>query len=44
MRLNAQGVYNRLQDWLNYTVKVENDAVHDMAMMFRDAIEDESKI
>lgn len=44
MRLNAQGVYNRLQDWLNYTVKVENDAVSEMAIMFREAIEEERKI
>lgn len=40
----SQTLYNKLDDWIHYTVKVENEAVNEMAIMLRSAIENEEKI
>ena len=37
-------LYNKMEDWLEYTSRVENDAVQEMSNMFRFAIEEEEKI
>ena len=44
MRLNAFALYNKLQDWIVYAVKVENEAVNELIAMLRNAIEREHKI
>lgn len=44
MRLNAVALYNKLQDWIVYAVKVENEAVNELIAMLRNAIEREHKI
>ena len=35
----ANLLYNKLQDWILYTVRVENQAMNEMAKIFRDTIE-----
>lgn len=40
----SEDVYARLEDWLNYNMKVENEAVEKIAMIFRDHIEDHEPI
>ena len=39
MRENSNNLYDKLEDWTNYTFKIENDAVDTMANIFKDAIE-----
>lgn len=40
----ASILYRKLEDWLNYTYQVENDAVDKILFMFQENIEAESKI
>ncbi len=35
MRAMATALYNKMEDWIAYTVKVENDAVNEMDLIFR---------
>ena len=37
-------LYGKLEDWIEYTFKVENDAVNEMDNIFRNYIEEEKKI
>ena len=37
-------MYQKLEDWQDYSMTVENEAVENLAMIFRDHIEDHSPI
>jgi len=39
LRTMSTLLYNKLEDWLEYTSSVENNAVHEMTCMLRVAIE-----
>lgn len=39
MRAQANLLFGKLQDWIDYTFKVENDAVNEMDAIYREYIE-----
>ncbi|KAL4511584.1 hypothetical protein ABPG72_012429 [Tetrahymena utriculariae] len=44
MKAQSQLLYGKLQDWIDYTFKAENDAVNEMDAILRQYIEEEKKI
>lgn len=44
MRSQTSLLYTKLQDWIDYTFQVENDAVNEMDILFRSFIEQECQI
>lgn len=44
MRMMANMLYGKLEDWIFYTEQVENQAVFEMSKIFREAIEKTEKI
>jgi hypothetical protein len=39
MREKSNNVFEKMLDWINYSFKVENDAVDEIDFIFRDYIE-----
>ncbi|EGR31169.1 hypothetical protein IMG5_116400 [Ichthyophthirius multifiliis] len=44
MKALSSILYGKLEDWIEYTFKIENDAVNEMDYIFRQYIEEEKKI
>ena len=44
MRNYASVLYDKIDDWIEYAYKIENDALEDMAIIFQEYIEQEKKI
>lgn len=44
MRSKAIKVYHKLEDWILVSNKAENDAIDEMSIVIKRAIEEESKI
>jgi len=44
MREKAKGLYNKLDDWLTYSIKAENDAVFELTNIMGEAIENQVKV
>jgi hypothetical protein len=44
MRSKCLRVYVKLEDWIHVAVKTENDAVDEMSVVLKRAIEDQKKI
>jgi hypothetical protein len=44
MRTKAIKVYTKLEDWIHVSNKAENDAVEEMCIVIKRAIEEETKI
>lgn len=44
MRAKCLKVYVKLEDWIHVAVKTENDAVDEMSVVLKNAIEEERKI
>ena len=44
MRAKCLKVYVKLEDWIHVAVKTENDAVDEMCVVLKQAIEEETKI
>ncbi len=44
MRQNSLDLYKMLEDWVFVAQKTEMDAIEEMSMIIKDAIEEEAKI
>lgn len=44
VRAKANRVYTKLEDWIHVANKAENDAVDEMCIVIKAAIEEETKI
>jgi hypothetical protein len=44
MRQKTLKIYTKFEDWIHVSVKAENDAVDEMSIVIKRAIEEETKI